>query len=167
MINRETLGHQLDIALKRTPAQLQAKQGTTGIVTKQSDSPAPNTNGKSASTSNGAPVAAAPTLSASERSAELLAQRERLIERFAVMQSDLGGAFYEMAVRDHVRVDVLTARAAELQAVDSELAQVERRIELQRTGAVGVCSRCEAPHGPGAAFCSQCGNALAITNGNV
>ena len=37
------------------------------------------------------------------------------------MQADLGGAFYEMAIRDHVRMDVLTRKAAELQRVDAEL----------------------------------------------
>ena len=42
------------------------------------------------------------------------------------MQADLGGAFYEMAIRDHVRLDVLTRKAAELQRVDAELLAVER-----------------------------------------
>ena len=59
---------------------------------------------------------------------ELLAERERLTERFALLQSELGGAFYEMAIRDHVRLDVLIRRAAELQRVESELAAVERLI---------------------------------------
>ena len=61
-----------------------------------------------------------------EESAELLAQRDRLLEKFTVMQADLGGAFYEMAIRDHVRLDVLTRKAAELQRVDAELLAVER-----------------------------------------
>jgi hypothetical protein len=46
---------------------------------------------------------------------ELLARRERLTERFTLMQADLGGVFYEMAIRDHVRMEVLTQKAAELQ----------------------------------------------------
>ncbi len=58
--------------------------------------------------------------------AELTARRERLTERFALMQSELGGLFYEMAIRDHVQMDVLIARAAALQRVDEELAEVER-----------------------------------------
>jgi hypothetical protein len=91
---------------------------------------------------------------------DLRAQRDRLIERFTVMQADLGGAFYEMAIRDHVRLDVLTRKAAELQRVDVELQKVERTIALERTGAVGVCSNCEAPYGPGLAFCGQCGHEL-------
>jgi hypothetical protein len=59
---------------------------------------------------------------------ELLAQRARLTERFALLQADLGGVFYEMAIRDHVRMDVLTRKAAELQRVDAALAQVERQL---------------------------------------
>ncbi|MGN6189681.1 MAG: hypothetical protein ACTHOE_12350 [Conexibacter sp.] len=57
---------------------------------------------------------------------ELLARRERLTERFALLQADLGGVFYEMAIRDHVAMDVLTRKAAELQRVDADLQQVER-----------------------------------------
>jgi hypothetical protein len=60
--------------------------------------------------------------------AELLAERERLTERFALLQSDLGGAFYEMAIRDHVRIEVLTRKAAELQRVDAALEAVEREL---------------------------------------
>ena len=45
------------------------------------------------------------------------------------MQSELGGLFYEMAVRDHVRLEVLTQKAAELQRVDAELGQLERLLE--------------------------------------
>src|SRR5206468_12966681 len=91
---------------------------------------------------------------------ELIARRDQLLEKFTIMQADLGGAFYEMAIRDHVRMDVLTRRAAELQRVDAELAQVERTIELERTGVLGRCPTCEAPYGPGVQFCSQCGGAL-------
>ena len=91
---------------------------------------------------------------------ELRAQRDRLLEKFTIMQSDLGGAFYEMAIRDHVRLDVLTRKAAELQRVDLELQEVERRLELDRSDAAGVCPACSAPYGHGVRFCSQCGTAL-------
>ena len=91
---------------------------------------------------------------------ELAQRRERLLEKFTIMQADLGGAFYEMAIRDHVRMDALTRKAAELQRVDSELGQVERMLELQRTGAVGQCSNCGAPYGHGVVFCSQCAHPL-------
>ena len=43
----------------------------------------------------------------------------------------LGGAFYEMAIRDHVQMDMLTRKAAELQRVDAELLALERMLELQ------------------------------------
>jgi hypothetical protein len=61
---------------------------------------------------------------------DLVAQRDRLLEKFTIMQADLGGAFYEMAIRDHVRMDVLTRKAAELQRVDAELLAADRMLEL-------------------------------------
>ena len=64
------------------------------------------------------------------------------------MQADLGGAFYEMAIRDHVRIDVLTRKAAELQRVDCRAAQRSSGLlELERTGAAGLCANCGAPYG--------------------
>jgi hypothetical protein len=98
-----------------------------------------------------------------EESVELLAQRDRLLEKFTVMQADLGGAFYEMAIRDHVRLDVLTRKAAELQRVDAELLAVERVLELQRADAAGLCPGCGAPYGHAVRFCAQCGHALVPT----
>ena len=106
------------------------------------------------------PPAAAKEAEKPEESPELLAQRDRLLEKFTVMQADLGGAFYEMAIRDHVRMDVLTRKAAELQRVDAELLAVERELELQREDAAGLCPGCSAPYGHGVRFCAQCGHAL-------
>jgi hypothetical protein len=63
-------------------------------------------------------------------SKDLIAQRDRLLEKFTIMQTDLGGAFYEMAIRDHVRMDVLTRKAAELQRVDAELLATERMLAM-------------------------------------
>jgi hypothetical protein len=94
---------------------------------------------------------------------ELVAQRDRLLEKFTVMQADLGGAFYEMAIRDHVRLDVLTRKAAELQLVDAELLALERQLELERTDAAGHCPTCNAPFGRADRFCPQCGSALVVT----
>jgi len=91
---------------------------------------------------------------------ELPAQRDRLLEKFTVMQADLGGAFYEMAIRDHVRLDVLTRKAAELQRVDAELLAAERLLELARADAAGLCPSCQSPYGPADRFCPQCGHAL-------
>jgi hypothetical protein len=98
-----------------------------------------------------------------EESADLIVQRDRLLEKFTVMQADLGGAFYEMAIRDHVRLDVLTRKAAELQRVDAELLSVERLLELERADATGLCPSCGAPHGPAVRFCPQCGTPLVPT----
>lgn len=60
--------------------------------------------------------------------ADLLAARQRLTERFALMQSELGGLFYEMAIRDHLQLDLLAVKAAELQRVELELAELESRL---------------------------------------
>jgi hypothetical protein len=92
--------------------------------------------------------------------AELLAQRDRLVERFAVMQSELGGLFYEMAIRDHIRMDVLMPRAAELQRVDAELGQLQRLIDTGATSVGGNCPACGAVYARGAAFCAQCAHPL-------
>ncbi|HEX6153896.1 MAG TPA: hypothetical protein VFZ19_10280 [Solirubrobacterales bacterium] len=94
---------------------------------------------------------------------ELRAQRDRLLEKFTVMQADLGGAFYEMAIRDHVRLDALTRRAAELQQVDAELLAVERQLEIERTDAAGHCPACNSPFGSADRFCPQCGSSLVAT----
>jgi hypothetical protein len=91
---------------------------------------------------------------------ELLAQRQRLTERFALMQSELGGLFYEMAIRDHVRMEVLIDKAAALQRVDAELAQVEHVLAQGSTGAGGRCPACGTAHARGAAFCAQCATPL-------
>lgn len=91
---------------------------------------------------------------------ELLAQRERLTERFAIMQSELGGLFYEMAIRDHIRLEVLIPKAAELQRVDAELGQVERMIETGGSRAGGECPACGTLYARGAAFCAQCAHPL-------
>jgi hypothetical protein len=99
---------------------------------------------------------------------ELVARRDRLVERFAVMQSDLGGLYYEMAIRDHVRPDVLARKAAELQRVDIELAQVERLLRDEGAVAGDPCPSCGTLSGRADAYCSQCGHPLraaATTNG--
>lgn len=106
---------------------------------------------------------AAPPPEKPEESAELVAQRDRLLEKFTIMQADLGGAFYEMAIRDHVRMDVLTRKAAELQRIDAELLGVERLLELERADAAGMCPSCGAPFGPAVRFCGQCGHVLVPT----
>jgi hypothetical protein len=109
----------------------------------------PSRNGKAAK--KGAPEPA---------NRELIAERDRLLEKFTVMQADLGGAFYEMAIRDHVKMDVLTRKAADLQRLDMELGEVEEALELQRSDSTGACAGCGTEFQPGARFCSACGEEL-------
>ena len=85
---------------------------------------------------------------------ELGAARERLTERFALMQSELGGLFYEMAIRDHVQMDVLIEKAAALQRVDAELAQIEHLAKRgRRPPLAGIARTVGRVHARGAAFC--------------
>jgi len=90
---------------------------------------------------------------------QLLAKRDRLIERFTALQLDLGGAYYEMAIRDHIRPEVLLRKAAELQRVDAELREVQEVLRTGQRGG-GTCSSCGALHGDTASFCWQCGASL-------
>jgi transposase len=98
-----------------------------------------------------------------EPDAELARRRDRLSEDVAQAQFDLGGLTYEMAIRDHFRLDVLLRRAAHLQELDAELAEVERLIRLRDGGASGSCGSCGALHSRGAVFCWQCGGRLLET----
>lgn len=91
---------------------------------------------------------------------ELLKQREELSRKFAELQWDLGGMTYEMAARDHYRLDVLNKQAARLQEVDADLGQVERLLRLGEAGAAGTCPSCGALQARGAVFCWHCGNEL-------
>ena len=91
---------------------------------------------------------------------DLVRRRDELAGQLAELQWDLGGLTYEMAIRNHVRVEVLVQRAAILQEVDSELSEVERILRLEETGTAGMCASCAAPHSSGAAFCWQCGQPL-------
>ena len=91
---------------------------------------------------------------------ELLKQREELSRKFAELQWDLGGMTYEMAARDHYRLDVLNKQAAKLQEVDAELGQIERLLRLGEAGAAGTCPACGGLQARGAIFCWRCGNEL-------
>jgi hypothetical protein len=90
----------------------------------------------------------------------LVRRRAELADRVAELQFDLGGLAYEMAIRDHFRLDVLMRRAAELQQADGELGEVDRLLRSERDGEAGSCAACGAPHSRGAAFCWQCGESL-------
>jgi hypothetical protein len=92
--------------------------------------------------------------------AELRRRRRELAERVAELTWDLGGLTYEMAVRDHYRLDVLSRRAAELQAAEAELGETQRLIAGAEAGIHGQCRSCGAVHSRGAAFCWHCGAPL-------
>ena len=94
---------------------------------------------------------------------QLLAKRDRLIERFAAMQLDLGGAYYEMAIRDHFNNDVLIRKAAEMQRVDAELRVLEGVLDGGGSSA-SRCPACDAVSAAGAAFCSHCGSSMLAPN---
>jgi hypothetical protein len=110
---------------------------------------------KAAAASNGAAPIGTPV-----EQTELLKNREQLSRKFAELQWDLGGMAYEMAARDHYRLDVLNKQAARLQEVDAELGQIERLLKLGEAGAAGTCPSCGALQAHGAVFCWQCGNEL-------
>lgn len=95
-----------------------------------------------------------------EQSVDLPQRRDELRARFAELQCDLGGLTYEMAIRNHIRVEVLVRKAASLQDVDAELGELERILRMEETGAAGSCSSCGAPHSSGAVYCWQCGQPL-------
>jgi hypothetical protein len=120
-------------------------------------------NGGNGNGNAAAKAVPAPAPEPAPQNKEVVAQRDRLLEKFTVMQADLGGAFYEMAIRDHVRLDVLTRKAAELQRVDAELLAAERQLELERTDAAGHCPNCNSPFGRADRFCPQCGSSLVVT----
>jgi len=94
--------------------------------------------------------------------AGLRQRRDELANRVAEMYWDLGGLTYEMAIRDHFRLDVIVRRAAELQVVDAELAEVERLLRMEDTATVGSCRACGALHSRGAMYCWQCGSSLML-----
>lgn len=118
-------------------------------------------SGAPAATTNGtAPASVAAPTQDLLGPAELLERRRVLQEQFAELQWNLGGVAYEMAIRDHFRLDLLVRRAAQLQQIDAELGEVERLLRLEQAGAAGACPSCEALHGRGAVFCWQCGASL-------
>lgn len=92
--------------------------------------------------------------------AQLRGRRRELAQRVAELTWDLGGLTYEMAVRDHYRLDVLARRAAELQQADAELNEVQRLLASAEAGVHGQCRSCGAVHSRGAAYCWHCGAGL-------
>jgi hypothetical protein len=92
--------------------------------------------------------------------AELRRRRHELAQQVAALTWDLGGLTYEMAIRDHYRLDVIARRAAELQRADAELGEVQRLLASAEGGVHGQCRSCGAVHSRGAAYCWHCGAPL-------
>ncbi len=117
-----------------------------------------------ASASKPAPSSAPPLTSrtqlSDDRTFDLVRRRDQLNAKVAELQWDLGGLVYEMAVRDQIRTEVIVKRAADLQAADAELQEVERILRLEETSVAGACGNCGSPHSTGASFCWQCGQPL-------
>jgi hypothetical protein len=104
------------------------------------------------------PAGGLPTPSGSM--SELRRRRLELAERVATLTWDLGGLAYEMAIRDHYRLDVLARRASELQEADAQLGEVQRLLATAEAGIHGQCRSCGAVHSRGAAYCWHCGAPL-------
>ena len=102
------------------------------------------------------------TMSTPDFHAELHRRLHELAEKVATLHWDLGGLTYEMAIRDHFRLDVLVRKAAELQEADAELGEVERLVADAEQGVGGQCRSCGAPHSRGAAYCWRCGQPLML-----
>ena len=106
------------------------------------------------------PSSPAPSTPEDSGRSELRRKRDALAEQVTELHWDLGGLAYEMAIRDHFRLDVLVRRAAVLQERDAELAEIERLLRLEESASAGSCPHCAAPHSRGALFCWQCGATL-------
>jgi hypothetical protein len=107
-----------------------------------------------------APPHSSPVSPPEHERSELRRRRDALAEQVTELHWDLGGLVYEMAIRDHFRLDVLVRRAALLQERDAELAELERLLRLEESASAGSCHGCGAAHSRGAAFCWQCGTTL-------
>jgi hypothetical protein len=125
-------------------------QGSASMPLPQAATPTPGTVPQA---NGAAPYAASLVVDLGRR-------RDQLVARVAELQWDLGGLAYEMAIRNHVQVDVLVKRAAALQDADAELNEVERLVRMEESATAGSCSSCGAPHSSGATFCWQCGQPL-------
>ncbi len=128
-------------------------------------SPSPASGGASGGGASGAgaPASAPPPgggLSAADARAGLERRRDELLAQVAELHWDLGGLAYEMAIRDHFRLDVLVRKAAELQERDAELGELERVLSLRGPVDTATCPGCGAVHGRGALYCWHCGKTL-------
>jgi hypothetical protein len=132
-------------------------------IRRQGRRPAPDRGAVSAPTAStlAAPTSSAPPTGTQDAgTADLRRRRDSLADQVTELHWDLGGLAYEMAIRDHFRLDVLVRRAAVLQERDAELAEVERLLRMEEAAVAGSCPHCAAPHSRGALYCWQCGATL-------
>ncbi len=78
---------------------------------------------------------------------DLRRRRDELAAQVTELHWDLGGLAYEMAIRDHFRLDVLLRRAALLQERDADLAEVEQLLRMEESAAGGGDSSGSPPPG--------------------
>ena len=71
----------------------------------------------------------------------LVNRRQQLAAEVQRLRGHLGGLTYEMAIRDHFRLDVLVRRAAIVQERESELAEVERQLRTPGSQAPAPASQ--------------------------
>jgi hypothetical protein len=84
-------------------------------------------------------------ISNGDRNSDLRRRRDALAEQVRELHWDLGGLAYEMAIRDHFRLDVLVRRAAVLQERDGELKEAEQLLRTEGGAVAGECPHCAAP----------------------
>lgn len=132
----------------------------TGASSGQPPLPAPPAAAPPAAAGPAAQPSGAEAAAEQAGRSDLRRRRDELAEAVTELHWDLGGLAYEMAIRDHFRLDVLVRRAAMLQERDAELAEVERLLRMEEDGVAGTCPTCAAPHSRGALFCWQCGTRL-------
>jgi hypothetical protein len=122
--------------------------------------PGPSSAPEPTASAPGPPASVTPPSAGNDERSPLSRRRDELAQEVTELHWDLGGLAYEMAIRDHFRLDVLVRRAALLQERDAELAEVERLLRLEESASAGSCPHCAAPHSRGALFCWQCGATL-------
>ncbi len=105
-------------------------------------------------------TAKATAVAVEEPVVDLRRRRDELEVKVAELQWDLGGLVYEMAVRNNIRVDVIVKRAAALQDIEAQLAEVDRILRHESARTAGTCNSCGAPHSANAGFCWQCGEPI-------
>jgi hypothetical protein len=139
---------------------LRAPNGRPATAFSPVSTHAPSPEAPAALPGDGPAAAPAPLPGPALSPAALAARRDSLAAEVAQLQWDLGGLAYEMAVRDHFRLDVLVRAAARMQRADSELGEVDRLLHLTEHGAAGTCPSCGALRSRAAAFCWSCGTEL-------